>query len=247
MTARTVLVTGSGRGIGRAVVLKCLEEDCHVIGVDCDDERQQQTRRLALAAGHAESSIDLHRLDLADGQAVLAEVPRWPALQGGLFGLVNNAAIQILKSIFSYSVAEMDRTWQVNMRGPLLMMQACYPFLQKARGSIVNIGSVADTGYHARYALYGGSKAFLHHASRHVARDCGFQGVRINVVSPGGTETPLMAEIEKLFDPREIEATKKAIPIEQRWARAEEIAETVWFALSGPRYLHGADLRVHGG
>ena len=205
------------------------------------------TRQLANEAGYNVSQVHIRCLDLSDAESLLQQVPQWPEIQQGLFGLVNNAVSQTLQPLADYSLEAMEQTWRVNMRAPLLMMQACYPFLKQAQGSVVNIGSVSDTGYSAEYALYGGSKAFLNHASRHLAKELGYEGVRINLVSPGGVETPLMKEAETHHTPDEILAAKKNIPIEQRWARPEEVAEAVWFALDGPSYLHGADLRIHGG
>ena len=247
MTQKTVLVTGAGRGIGRAIALECFRQGCRVILVGRTAATLEDTCQLAIDAGCEEPQVHIRCLDLSDAKTLLDQVPLWPEIQEGLFGLVNNAVSQTLQPLADYSLEAMERTWQVNMRAPLLMMQACYPFLKKARGSVVNIGSVSDTGYAAEYALYGGSKAFLNHASRHLAKELGYDGVRINLVTPGGVETPLMKEAETHHTPEEILDTKKSIPIEQRWAHPKEIAEAVWFALDGPQYLHGADLRVHGG
>ena len=247
MTQRTVLVTGAGRGIGRSIALECIRQGCRVVLVGRTATTLEETRQHAIDAGHKASQVGIRCLDLSDADLLIQQVPKWPELQAGLFGLVNNAVSQTLQHLAEYSLEAMESTWRVNMRAPMLMMQACYPFLKRAQGSVVNIGSVSDTGYAPEYALYGGSKAFLNHASRHLAKELGYEGVRINLVSPGGVETPLMKEAETHHTPEEICEVKKNIPIEQRWAKPEEIAEAVWFALDGPSYLHGADLRIHGG
>lgn len=83
--------------------------------------------------------------------------------------------------------------------------------------------------------------------TRHAARELGYDGIRINVVTPGGTNTPLMEEVGKLFSEEHKRARLAGIPMEQRWADAREVGEAIHFALFGPRYFHGADLRIDGG
>ena len=64
---------------------------------------------------------------------------------------------------------------------------------------------------------------------------------------PGPIDTPLMDEILKLSDPNEKEKSQAQIPIEQRFGRPQEVAEAIWFALAGPKYLHATDIRIDGG
>ena len=134
--------------------------------------------------------------------------------------LVNVAAIEILKPFTDFTRQDLDLTWRINMLAPILMTQACYPFLKIAQGSVVNISSTADTAYCRLYSVYGASKAFLNSLSRHAAREFGFDGVRINTISPGGVDTPLMREVLEsgVFDPDETHREMQQIPIEQRSA-----------------------------
>jgi NAD(P)-dependent dehydrogenase (short-subunit alcohol dehydrogenase family) len=210
-------------------------------------ELLQQAKTQFVGDGYDPADITIESMDMADAEAIMNRVPKFEALQDGLFGLVNNAACEQIKRVTEYTLEDMEKTWQVNMRGPLLMIQACYPFLKKAGGSIVNVGSIADTGYAERYSLYGGSKAFLNSFSQHAGKEFGFEGVRINIVSPGPIDTPLMTKILKLFGPDELKELEASIPIEQRLGRPEEVAAAIWFALAGPKYLHAADIRVTGG
>jgi NAD(P)-dependent dehydrogenase (short-subunit alcohol dehydrogenase family) len=215
----------------------------------------QHERELKAAAeklvgeGFPADDVEVEVLDLSDSDEISRRVPTFPSLQSGLFGLVNNAAVEILKPFNEFTRDDLELTWRVNMLAPILMTQACYPFLKIARGSIVNISSTADRTYERLYSVYGASKAFLNGLSCHAAREFGFDGVRINVISPGGVDTPLMREVLEsgVFDPEETRKEMQRIPIEQRWATIEEIAQAALFALEGPGYLHGADLRVHGG
>lgn len=249
MAKRTVLITGGSLGIGQAAAQHCLEQGCRVVLVARKQDTLEQTRRQFIDQGHPAADIHIEAMDMADAHAILTRIPKLDFLQDGLFGLVNNAAFETIKRVDEYSVDDLEKTWQVNMRAPLLMIQACYPFLKKVSGSIVNVSSTAsDSPFAERYSLYGGSKAFLNSFSKHAAKELGFAGVRINIVSPGATETPLMAEVLKTyFSPDERKKTESTIPIEQRFGQPQEVAQAIWFALAGPKYLHAADIRVDGG
>jgi 3-oxoacyl-[acyl-carrier protein] reductase len=246
---RTVLISGGSRGIGLGIAQRALARGMRIILLAQNEAELTAAARDLVARGFSTETIEIQTLDLADSDEIVRRVPTFPFLQSGLFGLINNAAVEILKPFTEFTRDDLERTWRINMLAPILMTQACYPFLKMATGSVVNISSTADRAYCRLYSAYGASKAFLNSLSRHAAREFGFDGVRVNVVSPGGVDTPLMREVldSGVFDRAEVEKEMQQIPIEQRWARIDEIAETVLFALEGPRYLHGADLRVHGG
>ena len=247
MEKKTVLITGGSKGIGLATAQFILEKGMRVILLARNGGRLAKVKEELVAAGFSPDDIEIAAMDMADGDEILARVPKLALLQDGLFGLVNNAASEILKRVVEYTREDLEAMWRVNMLAPILMIQACYPYLRKAGGSVVNVSSIADAERFARYSVYGASKAFLKSFSQHAGKELGFDGIRINVVSPGGVDTPLMREVEKQFPAEEVRQTKQRIPIEQRWADPREIAEAIYFALTGPRYFHGADLRIDGG
>lgn len=245
---KTVLVTGAARGIGRAIAKHLLNLGCRVILVDRNAALLRSTAddlsKLVSAPERVQSVV----LDLADLDVVRARISSLPAVAEGLDGLVNNAAIEQLGRLEDFSVADIEAMFRINCLAPIVLMQTCMPALRLRRGSIVNISSVADERRAERYSVYAATKAFLKTLSRHAAIETGFEGVRINLVSPGGTETPLMDEVvERYFSAGSVPKVLATIPMEQRWARTDEIAEAVAFALFGPRYLHAADIRVDGG
>lgn len=251
MNKPVVLITGGSRGIGFATAEHCLREGKQVILVARDADDLDQARARLVDKGHSDRDIALQEADLSLSGLIAGWVNDLPWIKkDGLWGLVSNAAVEILKPVTEYTFEDIIKTTSVNIISPIMLVQACYPHLKKARGSIVQVGSIADFKREARYSLYGGSKAFMKSFIGHAGQELGFDGIRINLVSPGATETELMKEmrdVQKVWPKEQIENFLKSIPIEQRNATPDEIAEAIYFALAGPRYFHGDDLRIYGG
>lgn len=245
---KTVLITGGSRGIGLATAQKCLKEGCRVILLARDEKDLLKAKADFVSEGYSPEKIEVFHVDLGDVHKLASVVGSLPWIKEGLDGLVNNAAVEILGKTQSYSLDEIEQTMRVNVMAPIILIQSCWSALVKNKGSVVNVGSIADTRYCDIYGVYGGSKAFLSSFTKHLACELGFLGVKVNSVSPGGIQTPLMDEIAaKHFDKASVAATLKTIPMEQRWGNSEEVADAIWFALFGPRYFHGEDIRIHGG
>lgn len=247
---RTVLITGGSQGIGFAVAQKCLAEGCRVILVARNRENLAQAGKCLEEAGHATKEIYLAEADMLDSEGMSQLVAGLPWLEEGLWGLVPNAALETLKLAKDFTYEEILSTLKVNVISPILLIKACYPALEKVRGNIVYVGSIADSKNDARYSVYGGSKAFMKSFVGHAGQEMGFDGVRINLVSPGATDTTLMRRMrfeEKTWPEEDVEKFIRSIPLEQRLAHPEEVADAIWFALAGPRYFHGEDIRIYGG
>lgn len=245
---KTILITGGSKGIGLAVAARAVREGCRVILLARDSSGLEDAKEKLVTAGANTGQIYAVAVDVGNTAALTNCIKELSWLADGLDGLVNNAAAEILHRVEDFPLADIETLLRVNCVAPIILIQLCLPSLKRSRGSIVNIGSVSDTQPAPLYSVYGGTKAFLNAFTKHAAKELGFEGVRINTVSPGGTDTPLMEAIAaKHFSKDEIKKVCSTIPIEQRWASPDEIAETVWFALFGPRYLHGADIRIDGG
>jgi len=246
---RTILISGGSRGIGLGIAHLALQRGMRVILLAQREGELKSAADGLVADGFSAGDIEIEVMDLGDSDQIIHRVQALQSITSGLFGLVNCAAIEVLKPFIEFTREDLELTWRVNMLAPILMTQACYSFLKMGKGSVVNISSTADSSYSRLYSVYGASKAFLNSLSCHAAREFGFDGVRINVISPGGVATPLMREVLEsgVFDPEDTRQVMQQIPIEQRWATIDEIAQAVLFAIEGPGYLHGADLRIHGG
>ncbi len=247
---RTVLITGGSQGIGFATAKKCLAEGCRVILVARKLPTLEKAVERLVELGYDRERIAIAAGDMLDCEAIPNLIASLPWVEEGLWGLVPNAALEILKRVEDFNYEDILNTTKINGISPILLIKHCYPYLKKVKGNVVYVGSIADWKRDQRYSVYGGSKAFMKSFVGHAGQEMGFDGIRINLVSPGATETELMQhmrDVEKAWPEEHIEAFTKSIPMEQRNGTPEEMADGIWFALSGPRYFHGEDLRIYGG
>ena len=241
---RAAIVTGAARGIGHAIAARLLGDGYRVALADVDEAAARAAAEKL--GGEAAGALPLH-LDVSDTDSVRAAFARAEASQGPLDVLVNNAGIDVIGPF----VESDEQTWRrliaVNLEGTLRCCRAALDgMLARSTGSIVNLGSdagrVGSTGEAVYSATKGGIIAFTKSLAREVAR----QGVRVNCVCPGPTDTALLGQVaeysQKLHD-----GLARAIPM-RRVGAPEEIAAMVAFlAGDDARYVTGQTVSVNGG
>lgn len=240
---QTILITGAGRGLGKAISLGLADLGWHCWVADINVDEATRTADEIQAAGGQACAIEV---DIASPESVERLAFRLEE-SGPVHGLVNCAALADGvggKAVHEIPVGDWDRILGVNLRGSFLMTRAIAPLLINAGGgSIVNIGSDAATNGSANLAHYITSKGGLSALTRASATDLGPHGITVNTVSPGLTVSESAAGVP---EKRHLEyQNQRALTREQL---PKDIVGLVAF-LVGPEatYITGQEILVNGG
>jgi NAD(P)-dependent dehydrogenase (short-subunit alcohol dehydrogenase family) len=242
---RTALVTGGGRGIGRATALRLAREGAAVAVADIDLEPAQAVVREIAEFGRTGVALGGDVADEADAPRLVAETER--AL-GPLDLLVNNAAFARRPTVASTEVAAFDAEIAVTLRSVFLMTKAALDGMAlRGRGAIVSVASVNGLMAFGNPA-YSAGKAGLINLMKSVAVEYGPKGIRANAVSPGTIRTDNRTWTERLKrDPDVFQRLAKWYPV-GRVGKPEDIAAAIAFLGSDDAaFVNGANLVVDGG
>jgi NAD(P)-dependent dehydrogenase (short-subunit alcohol dehydrogenase family) len=239
MPDKSALITGAARGIGLAAAKRFLADGHRVALLDIDGE----TLRRSVAAINAPGRTLALTCDVASAAQVEAAVAQVKVGFGALDALVNNAGVAVFKPALETTLAEFQRTLDVNLTGPFLMTKACVP-LMASGAAIVNITSISGLRGSAMRVAYGTSKAALAHMTRQFALELSVRGIRVNAVAPGPVDT---AMAKAVHSPAIRADYHDAIPL-GRYGLEEELAEAIFFLCSErASYITGQTLAVDGG
>jgi len=239
LEGKVTVVTGGSRGIGRAIARRLAADGAAVV--------------LSFRTGAAEADSAVAEIAAAGGRAAavradLAVVADVRALVAGAverFGrldiLVNNAGVAIYRPVAEATEEEFDASFAVNARGTFFALQEAARRMADG-GRIVNISTGATVPGVPQGALYCGSKAAVEQFTKSLARELGPRGITVNTVSPGFTETGMLAALPHL---REVGAALSPLG---RTGQPEEIAEVVAFLVGpGGSWLTGCNVQAGGG
>lgn len=232
---KRVLVTGAGKGIGRAIVADLVRRGATVVALSRSEND--------LATLRAEFGCETVPVDLADPVATRAAVEQ--ALPADL--LVNCAGTTDLAPALETTADSFDHIMAVNCRAPLIVAQEyARDVLARGRtGAIVNVSSVASFVGFAEHAAYCASKGALDALTRVLANEWGRRGIRVNGVHPVVTLTPMA--VKAWSDPEKSEPMRARIPM-GRFVEPHEVAGAVAYLLSDEAAMvNGIDLPVDGG
>ena len=238
-----VLITGAASGIGLESARLFLEEGAIVIGADLDQASLAEAEA-TLGARFLARHCDVTREDQVAALAGFVG-----ETQGKLDTLINNAGSGRLVALETMQEADFDFHYQVNVKGPMLMVKHCIPLLRKSSNpSILNVSSSAARVEHIQHHfLYSTAKAALLKFTLHLVRD--LPGIRANTIVPGWVDTPIyrragldQATIEKIY-----EKAVTRVPA-GRIGTPADIAHAVLFLSSEKAsYINGATLDINGG
>ena len=233
---KTVVITGTGSGIGRAAAGAFLKEGARVVGIDLqhadNDEIAQQ--------------IERHDASVTDAAAMRSILEQTKKKYGHIAALVNNAGIQRNTLATKLTATDIEQVLGINVQALLELSYEYYRLQRKdGGGNVVNIASVIALIGAPLGTLYGASKGAVLAATRSMAVEWARHDFRVNAVCPGMTETAMTEKVQNNKMMRE--GNLCDIPM-QRFAAPEEIADTILF-LCSPRasYITGQGIVVDGG
>jgi 3-oxoacyl-[acyl-carrier protein] reductase len=238
---KVAIVTGAGRGLGRAAALRLAQAGAHVMVNDVDERSAETTARLITKDG-GRAALSTH--DVGDRKGAAAMVQQTVSALGGVNVLVNNAGILRDAMLSKMTEEQFDAVIRVNLKGVFNCTQAAVEAIRAGgqRGSIVNIASISYLG-NVGQTNYAAAKAGVVGMTRTWALELARYNIRVNAVAPGLMETDMTQSIPEDIRKRMVDA----IPL-KRMGRPEEFAAAVLF-LAGEEssYLTGTTLHLDGG
>jgi len=255
LKGKSVVITGGGSNIGRAIVLGFAEEGSNITIGDIDEAQAGKVAELALQKGAA--GVQVIKTDVTNINQVKAMFEAAVKKFGTVDNLVNNVGWDQMMFFPQTTPEFWHKVIQVNYVGMLNCTRAALDLMIPRRGgAIVSISSDASRQGEPREAVYAGAKAAVNGFMKSIARENGRDGIRCNVVCPGVTipeqdaevgVTSLWANKDAMFTPEQMEKIAKTLPL-RKLGRARDIANAVLF-LSSSRAGHvtGQILSVSGG
>ncbi|HET7876816.1 MAG TPA: glucose 1-dehydrogenase [Methylomirabilota bacterium] len=247
LKGQTALVTGGGRGIGRAIALGLAQEGAQVAVLDILRDNAEAVRREIESLGVKGLALGV---DLTQREQVNRAVQEVLAQFGQLDILVNNAGWDKLEPFLESEEETWEKILAINFKAVLYVCKAALPqMVARGSGRVVNIASDAGRVGSMGEAVYAGTKGAIIAFSKTLAREMARHRITVNVVCPGLTETPLLQGIREASpkSAKVIEAVTRAIPL-GRVGTPEDIAGAVVY-LAGPaaEFVTGQTLSVSGG
>lgn len=243
LTGRTALVTGSSRGLGRAIAQGLAEAGAAVVLNGVDAGRLAAATAEMRAVGHdaAEACFDV-----TDEQAVVAAFARFDAEGRAIDILVNNAGIQLRKPMVELAVAEWQTVIDTNLTSAFVVgREAARRMIGRGHGKIINIASITSEQARATVAPYTTAKGGIKMLTKAMAAEWAEHGLQANAIGPGYMVTDLN---QALIDDPKFDGWVKGRTPARRWGRPEELAGTaVFLASAASDYVNGQVIYVDGG
>ncbi len=235
------VVTGAGRGIGRAIALKFAAEGADVVCVSRTAENSEKVAREIRALGRKSWA---YSADVADSAAVALIGEKILTETGRVDILVNNAGVTRDGLLMRMSETDWDTVLNTNLKGAFSFTKAfSRAFIKQRSGRIINVASVVGIIGNAGQCNYSASKAGLIGFTKSIARELASRGITVNALAPGFIETDMTAVLNEEM---RAELLKK-IPL-KAFGQAEDIASAALFLASpAARYITGQVLTVDGG
>ena len=233
---KKVLVTGGNSGIGFATAKLLKQKGYHVTICGRDANRVKKAAD--------ELAVDFLVADISKAEDVETLASYFTE---GIDALVNNAAIARFMPISEHTLDDYDDFFHTNIRGPLYIIQKLLPALKKSKGAVTSVSSIITTNGLPNASLYASTKGAIDAFTRSLAIELASDNIRINAVSPGAVDTPILTKLgisEEVY--QTIKSKQEELIPMQRYGLAEEIAEVIMAQLESS-YVTGSVWTVDGG
>jgi len=255
LTGKTVIVTGGGSNIGRAICHDFAKENVKLVIAEIDEDQGKKVEQEVKDMG---CEVIFVKTDVTDNDNVVAMVKKANEAFGTVDVLVNNVGWNMDDFFMNESREHWEKVIAINYWGPINCMRAVFDqMVEKKSGAVVNIGSDAGRMGEFREACYAGTKGGLIALTKALARELGRSGIRLNVVCPGltipddegaiGKDSLWKGGMLDVFTPEAQKKAAKAYPL-RKLGKASEVSKAVVFMASPcASHITGQTLSVSGG
>lgn len=245
MMSKVAIVTGGGSGLGRSAALRLAEEGVNISVVDVNEEAGEETVKLVKEIGPDAIFV---QADVSKAEEVKKYVDETVEKFGTIDYFFNNAGISGSgKYYLDTDIEEIEKIININLMGSMYGIRyVADVMIKNGGGAIVNTASSAGVIGQTTVVTYSATKHALVGITKSMAAEYAKDGLRINAVAPGPTETPMVASYFEA-NPEMKKSAEAGIP-QQRLGTPEEVAELVNFLLtSKAQYINGEVVRIDGG
>ncbi len=241
LTGRTAIVTGGTRGIGRAIAEGFLCAGANVVVASRKAEACAETERHLVSLGGEALGVATHLGDI-DGVNQLAA--RTVERFGGIDIVVNNAANALTQPIGQFTTEAWGKSFDVNLRGPVFLIQAALPQLEASEhASVINVISAGAFLASSNVAMYGAAKAALMAFTRSMGADLASRGIRVNALAPGTVDTDMVRN-----NPPEVQLSMaNAAPMKRAADPDEMVGPALLLASDAGSFVTGQCILADGG
>ncbi|WP_227980727.1 SDR family NAD(P)-dependent oxidoreductase [Nocardia spumae] len=241
LSGRTAIVTGGTRGIGLALAEGLACAGANVVVASRKPEACAKAARRLRELGAEAIGVPTH---LGDIDALRALVATTVETFGGVDIVINNAANALAQPLATMEKEAVDKSFAVNVQGPLFLVQAALPYLRESEhAAVLNLGSIGAFGFSGGLSMYSAGKAALLSFTRSMAAEFAADGIRVNAIAPGAVDTDMVRN-----NPQEVVDAMASAPLLRRLGEPDElVGPALMLCSDAGSFVTGQTFLIDGG